>query len=115
MLALLAERDRRHLPGRKSRCETEVFAHLWLQLIKQVCASGHRESIRKLARDRGSADGVVGLEQQHVLAGFREQRRAHQAVVATANDNGIESVSHRRSSPVPCSPGADPPVSHAPR
>ena len=115
VLALLSERDRRHVLGGEGRRDLQVPAYIRLQLVKQVGTGRHREFVRKLARHCSAADLAGRLEHQHALARPGQHSGADQAVVPGSDDDRIVAVSHRRNSPERCSYAAGRQESRAPR
>jgi len=96
--SIVAKRDGCHVLGRKFRPQLEILAHTWLKLVQQMSTSRYRITFGKLARHGRSADLLVGFENQHLLAGPGQERRANQAVVASPYNYRIVFISHRRNS-----------------
>ena len=65
------------------------------QQTDDVRADAEAEALVDLFGHGGAADAVAALEHEHVLAGASEIRRAHQAVVPAADDDGVVGLGHR--------------------
>ena len=82
-------------------CKLQLPLHDRIEQVQQVCDRRHPEAGREFARHRGAADAFRALQHQHLASGARQVGGAHQPVVAGADDDSGQPLSHRSTHPAP--------------
>ena len=81
---------------RPCRGSCEVADDLRPQQADDVASDAEAEAGEDLLGDRGATEDVAPLEDEGPQAGPGEVRGADQAVVATADDDGVVALRHGR-------------------